>query len=95
MPRRNAREQSLHIHAREDRVFGIAVRDALDQFQADNRSPASSPVVIDQLVACDGKEPGRERSLAIVGDPALMQRQKRILDQIVRILRVRRSRRLK
>ncbi len=36
-------------------------------------------------------KPGRERSLAIVGDPALMQRQKRILDQIVRILRVRRQ----
>ncbi len=53
--------------------------------------PASSPVVIDQLVACDGKEPGRERSLAIVGDPALMQRQKSILDQIVRVLRVRRQ----
>ncbi len=32
-------ESNRSIHAREDRVFGIAVRDAHDQFQADNRSP--------------------------------------------------------
>src|SRR6266536_4440824 len=49
-----------------------------------SRSPCSSKI-IDQLVACDGINPGRERLVRIVGRPSYMKRQQRLLNKILHI----------
>src|SRR6266536_2127851 len=49
-----------------------------------SRSPCSSKI-IDQLVACDGINPGRERLVRIVGMPSYMKRQQRLLNEILHI----------
>ncbi|MNV21920.1 hypothetical protein D3C71_1128720 [compost metagenome] len=89
MPCRQIGEQSLYIHAGKDRVFGIPVCDILDHFQADHGPTAFLPMMIDQLVAGDGEKPCRERTLAIISNPPLMQGEKRILNQIVQVMHVR------
>src|SRR6266536_238480 len=51
-----------------------------------HRSPCASKI-IDQLVACDGINPGRELLVRIVGMPSYMKRQQRLLNEILHISR--------
>src|SRR6266536_3340573 len=61
--------------------------DLLDSVEWHVFHEARSSKIIDQLVACDGINPGRERLVRIVGMPSYMKRQQRLLNEILHISR--------